>query len=313
MWNEFPEQIDIPLANWVNRLVSWLLVTFGDVFDAISTATLWILLRVESAFTAIPWPVMLVLVAVAGALSTRSKLTTVMLVALMVMVGAFGYWHLAMLTLSIIVTSVVISVAIGLPLGILAARSDRAETIMRPLLDGAQTMPSFVYLVPALMFFGLGKVPAVMATVIYAMPPMIRLTSLGIRTVTEGAIEAAEAYGATPRQILFDVQLPLALPTIMAGVNQTTMMALAMVVIASMIGTTTVGSEVLMAIQRIDPDAAPRPGSPSWPSPSSSTASPRALPSVTSARSREPPGIAPRQPIRSVGVHDRLVPGDYGS
>ncbi|ACZ40769.1 ABC transporter permease [Sphaerobacter thermophilus] len=253
MWNEFPEQIDIPLANWVNRLVSWLLVTFGDVFDAISTATLWILLRVESAFTAIPWPVMLVLVAVAGALSTRSKLTTVMLVALMVMVGAFGYWHLAMLTLSIIVTSVVISVAIGLPLGILAARSDRAETIMRPLLDGAQTMPSFVYLVPALMFFGLGKVPAVMATVIYAMPPMIRLTSLGIRTVTEGAIEAAEAYGATPRQILFDVQLPLALPTIMAGVNQTTMMALAMVVIASMIGTTTVGSEVLMAIQRIDP------------------------------------------------------------
>ncbi|MFO7272190.1 ABC transporter permease [Sphaerobacter thermophilus] len=253
MWNEFPEQIDIPLANWVNRLVSWLLVTFGDVFDAISTATLWILLRVESAFTAIPWPVMLVLVAVAGALSTRSKLTTVMLVALMVMVGAFGYWHLAMLTLSIIVTSVVISVAIGLPLGILAARSDRAETIMRPLLDGAQTMPSFVYLVPALMFFGLGKVPAVMATVIYAMPPMIRLTSLGIRTVTEAAIEAAEAYGATPRQILFDVQLPLALPTIMAGVNQTTMMALAMVVIASMIGTTTVGSEVLMAIQRIDP------------------------------------------------------------
>lgn len=253
MWNEFPEQIDIPLANWVNRLVSWLLVTFGDVFDAISTATLWILLRVESAVTAIPWPVMLVLVAVAGALSTRSKLTTVMLVALMVMVGAFGYWHLAMLTLSIIVTSVVISVAIGLPLGILAARSDRAETIMRPLLDGAQTMPSFVYLVPALMFFGLGKVPAVMATVIYAMPPMIRLTSLGIRTVTEAAIEAAEAYGATPRQILFDVQLPLALPTIMAGVNQTTMMALAMVVIASMIGTTTVGSEVLMAIQRIDP------------------------------------------------------------
>lgn len=253
MWNEFPEQIDIPLANWVNRLVSWLLVTFGDVFDAISTATLWILLRVESAFTAIPWPVMLVLVAVAGALSTRSKLTTVMLVALMVMVGAFGYWHLAMLTLSIIVTSVVISVAIGLPLGILAARSDRAETIMRPLLDGAQTMPSFVYLVPALMFFGLGKVPAVMATVIYAMPPMIRLTSLGIRTVTEAAIEAAEAYGATPRQILFDVQLPLALPTIMAGVNQTTMMALAMVVIASMIGTTTVGSEVLMAFQRIDP------------------------------------------------------------
>lgn len=253
MWNEFPEQIDIPLANWVNRLVSWLLVTFGDVFDAISTATLWILLRVESGFTAIPWPVMLVLVAVAGALSTRSKLTTVMLVTLMVMVGAFGYWHLAMLTLSIIVTSVVISVAIGLPLGILAARSDRAETIMRPLLDGAQTMPSFVYLVPALMFFGLGKVPAVMATVIYAMPPMIRLTSLGIRTVTEAAIEAAEAYGATPRQILFDVQLPLALPTIMAGVNQTTMMALAMVVIASMIGTTTVGSEVLMAIQRIDP------------------------------------------------------------
>jgi glycine betaine/proline transport system permease protein len=169
------------------------------------------------------------------------------------MVGSFGYWQLAMSTLAIIFASVLISLLIGLPLGVLAARSDTADTILRPILDGAQTMPAFVYLIPAMMFFGLGMVPAVIATVTYAVPPLIRLTNLGIRTVTQSAVEAATAYGATSRQVLRDVQLPLALPSIMAGVNQTTMMALAMVVIASMIGARGVGEEVLISINRIDP------------------------------------------------------------
>lgn len=132
------------------------------------------------------------------------------------------------------------------------ARSDRAERLLKPLLDAMQTMPSFVYLIPALMFFGMGKVPAMFATIIYAVPPVIRLTNVGIRTVDIEALEAAKAFGATPKQILFDVQLPLAKPSIMVGINQTTMMALAMVVIGSMIGAKGLGMEVLLAISRIE-------------------------------------------------------------
>jgi len=131
------------------------------------------------------------------------------------------------------------------------ARSDRAESILKPILDGMQTMPSFVYLIPALMFFGLGKVPAIIATIIYAVPPVISLTNVGIRTVDREAVEAAREFGATPKMVLFDVQLPLAKPSIMVGVNQTTMMALAMVVIGSMIGAKGLGMEVLLAISRI--------------------------------------------------------------
>jgi glycine betaine/proline transport system permease protein len=253
MWNEFPSEIEIPLRHWVNDLVRWLLTTFSALFDAISTVILWVLLRIEQGLVWIPWPVMLALIAVAAWYGTRTKLATGVLVGLMVMIGMFGYWNLAMLTLSIVIASVIISFFIGLPIGIVSARSDTAEAFIRPVLDGAQTMPAFVYLIPAMMFFGLGRVPAVIATVTYAVPPLIRLTNLGIRSVSKPAIEAATAYGATPRQILRDVQLPLALPTIMAGVNQVTMMALAMVVIASMIGARGLGEEVLLSIQRIDP------------------------------------------------------------
>lgn len=251
-WTEFPEDVRIPLADWVNRLVNWLLVTFESVFDGISEVILWILLRIQDFLLFVPWPVMLLAIAVGAWVSTRSKLTTIVLVLLLAMIGTFGFWDLAMITLAIIVASVLISVIIGLPIGILTAQNDRAETAIRPILDGMQTMPSFVYLIPAMMFFGLGKVPAVIATVVYSVPPLIRLTNLGIRRVTPSAIEAADAYGATSMQVLRDVKLPLALPSIMAGLNQTTMMALAMVVIASMIGAGGVGEEVLLAIQRIN-------------------------------------------------------------
>jgi len=167
-------------------------------------------------------------------------------------IGMLGYWDLAMMTLALIFAAVLISLAIGLPTGILMARNDRFASLLKPVLDAMQTMPSFVYLIPALMFFGLGKVPAVFATIIYAVPPVIRLTNVGIRGVPQSVVEAARAFGATSRQILFEVQLPLAFPSIMVGINQTTMMALAMVVIASMIGARGLGMEVLLAINRIE-------------------------------------------------------------
>lgn len=255
---EFPQEVfgiqtDIPAADWVDRLVSWLLQTFNVVFDEISAFILQrLMLPIENFLVAIPWPVVFIVIGVLAWISTRSKLTTMVLLALMAMVGTFDLWNLTMTTLALVIASVALALAIGLPVGILAAQSEKVNTVLRPLLDGMQTMPSFIYLIPAMMFFGLGMVPAVMATVVYAVPPLIRLTALGIHGVTPSAIEAAKAYGATRGQILKDVQLPLAMPAIMAGVNQTMMMALAMVVIASMIGARGLGAEVLLAINRIE-------------------------------------------------------------
>jgi glycine betaine/proline transport system permease protein len=171
---------------------------------------------------------------------------------MLVLIGSFGYWDLAMMTLAIIFASVIISLALGIPTGILMARSNILQSILKPLLDAMQTMPSFVYLIPALMLFGMGKVPAVFATIIYAIPPVIRLTNIGIRQMPKSVIEVAQAFGSTPRQILHEVQILLAIPSIMVGINQTTMMALSMVVIASMIGARGLGMQVLIAINRIE-------------------------------------------------------------
>jgi glycine betaine/proline transport system permease protein len=206
----------------------------------------------EDLFLFVPWFVIILLVGLAGWKLIRSVKTGVLFMVLMTMIGFFGYWELAMQTLALVISSVVFALLIGLPLGIQMARSNRTERILKPLLDAMQTMPSFVYLIPALMFFGMGKVPSMFATIIYAVPPVIRLTNVGIRTVDIEAVEAAKAFGATSRQILFDVQLPLAKPSIMVGINQTTMMALAMVVIGSMIGAKGLGMEVLLAIGRIE-------------------------------------------------------------
>lgn len=166
-------------------------------------------------------------------------------------IGAVGLWEEAMTTLAVVGMATFISIVIALPTGIAMAKSDRLESIVRPILDAMQTMPSFVYLVPALMLFGLGKVPAVIATLIYAVPPGIRLTNLGIRLVDKGLLEAAEAFGTTSRQMLFKVQLPVAMPTIMTGVNQVIMAALSMVVIASLVGASGLGIEVLHGIARL--------------------------------------------------------------
>ncbi|CAI8029196.1 Glycine betaine/choline transport system permease protein OusW [Geodia barretti] len=162
-------------------------------------------------------------------------------------------WDSAVETIAIIVFSVALSVMIALPLGIMGGRSDRVDSLIRPILDGMQTMPSYVYLVPGILFFELGYTPAVIATVIYAVPPAIRLTNLGIRQVSPETVEAARSFGASPLQLLAKVQMPLALPTIMAGINQTTMLALSMVVIASLVGASGLGEDVFRALQRQDP------------------------------------------------------------
>ena len=249
---EFPEFIQLPFAEWVDAIMYWVLTNWGGFFDAVGTGILQILLYIEKFLLWLPWFVIVILVALLAWRVMRHWAAGVIMAVFMVIIGSFGYWDLSMMTLAVIIAAVIISLVIGIPTGIIMARSDRVERIIRPVLDAMQTMPSFVYLIPALMLFGLGKVPAVFATIIYAAPPVIRLTNVGIRQVPQSIIEAATAFGSNGRQVLFEVQVPLAVPSIMVGINQTTMMALAMVVIASMIGARGLGLEVLLAINRIE-------------------------------------------------------------
>ena len=220
------------------------------VFDFIGIVVKKVLTWIEDALLWVPYPVLICGVALlawrmasfeVGIFSACSLLT----------IGFVGLWPSAMETLSLMVTAVAVSSFMAIPIGIIAARSNKVDEGLRPLLDTMQTMPSFVYLVPAIFFFGLGNVPAVIATIIYAVPPAIRLTNLGIRQVSPDTLEAATAFGATPLQLLLKVQMPLALPTIMAGINQTTMMALAMVVVASLVGAGGLGADVLKAIGQL--------------------------------------------------------------
>ncbi|MES9872955.1 MAG: proline/glycine betaine ABC transporter permease [Candidatus Sedimenticola sp. 6PFRAG7] len=222
--------------------------SYGDIIESIFDPLLSFLIWFEKLLLASPWwAVLLGLVALVFAASRSWKLSLSVIVAFL-LIGYFGMWDNTMRTLSIITVSTLLSIAIGVPVGILMARSDRAQSMITPLLDIMQTMPAFVYLIPVVMLLGIGKIPGVIAVVIYAIPPVIRLTNLGIRLVDKEVLEAAAAYGASMRQRLFGVQLPLAMPTIMAGINQTIMMALAMVVIASMIGVKGLGQPVLKSI-----------------------------------------------------------------
>lgn len=253
MW-EFPESWEFgkAVSRWIDDAVDWVVVNGDPFFDAINSLVLRLLLvPVEDLLLWLPW---WLLVGATGFLAWRlvgwkmGAITTVLALAL----AFLGLFDLAMQTLAIVLVATVLTVGLGLPLGILGAKSDQFDAAMRPILDGMQTLPSFVYLVPAIMLFGLGKTPAVMAVVIYAIAPIIRLTNLGIRQVDPEVVEAARAFGSTSRQVLTKVQLPMALPTVMAGVNQTIMMALAMVVIASMIGAKGLGIEVLNGLARLE-------------------------------------------------------------
>lgn len=246
----FPD-IKFELGSYIQEGIYWITEHFAAFLDVLSKGVLAFLLVIEKALNGIPWWVILLLIFFLG-FRYKSFFSGVLYAGLLFMIGTFGYWGEMMDTLAIVLTSVVISILFGVPLGILSAHQSRLEKLIRPLLDAMQTMPSFVYLIPAMMFFGLGKVPAVFATIIYALPPVIRLTSLGIQNVAPDMVEAAKSFGSSEWQVLTKVQLPQAMPTIMTGINQTTMMALSMVVIASMVGAQGLGYEVLTAINRID-------------------------------------------------------------
>ena len=240
------------VSGWVNDTVDWLVV-YGDPFFTVINIGLlrYLLVPLEKWLLSLPWWLVIGVIALTAYRIVGSKFSAVAVV-LMLTLTVLGMFDKAMSTLALLTVATLLSVVLGIPAGILAARSDRYNAVQRPILDMMQTMPSFVYLIPVLMLFGLGKVPAIIATVIYAVPPIIRLTNLGIRLVDTSVIEAAQAFGTTPNQLLFKVQIPLAMPTVMAGLNQTIMMALAMVVIAAIIGAKGLGVEVLNGIARLD-------------------------------------------------------------
>ncbi|WP_136679291.1 proline/glycine betaine ABC transporter permease [Neptunomonas sp. XY-337] len=221
---------------------------YGDVIESFFDPLLTFLVWFEKLLLSTPWWLMIaIIVGLVFAASRSWKLCAGVLVSFL-LIGYFGMWNDTMRTMSIITVCTLVAIGLGIPIGILMARSDRAQNIITPMLDVMQTMPAFVYLIPVVMLLGIGKIPGVIAVVIYAIPPVIRLTNLGIRLVDREVLEAATAYGANARQRLLGVQLPLALPTIMAGINQTIMMALSMVVIASMIGVKGLGQPVLKSI-----------------------------------------------------------------
>lgn len=221
---------------------------YGDAIEVVFEPLRHFLIWSENLLTNTPWPIILIVVAAIAWGASRSVKITIASIVTLCLIGAFGMWGDTMKTISMILTSTLLAIAVGLPIGILMSRSDRVQGFVNPILDVMQTMPSFVYLIPVVMLLGIGKVPGLIAVVIYAIPPMIRLTNLGIRQVDSEVLEAADAFGSSKWQRLVKAELPLALPTIMAGINQTIMMALAMVVIASMIGVQGLGQPVLKAI-----------------------------------------------------------------
>jgi len=248
----FPQSLQFSIRGPINDFVEYLVINYGFVFKAISHVILQAILFCEWILRGLPWWAILIVFLVLAWVAAR-RVTLVLLVGVMLLlVGALGLWDLTMQTLALMLMATLISVTIGVPMGIWLAKSQLVRNITLPALDIMQTMPSFVYLIPAIMLFGLGKVPAVLATIVYAVPPLIRLTDLGIRQVDREVVEAATAFGGSPTQILFGVELPLARPTIMAGLNQTIMMALSMVVVASMIGARGLGEQVLNGIQTLD-------------------------------------------------------------
>lgn len=241
----------IPVGQWVDQSVRYLLDHDANGFDAVGKAIESFAAVVEHGLQAVPtWLLMTFFVAIGlWRVGWRFAIFTA---CSLFLIYATDFWNQTVVTLGLTLSSTVISLMIGIPLGIWTAKNKVVQTIVRPVLDLMQTMPAFVYLIPAAMLFGLGRVPGILATVIFAMPPAVRLTSLGIKHVNREIVEAGLAFGCTPWQLLYKVQFPNALPSIMQGVNQTIMMALSMVIIASMVGAGGLGNDVLASIQRLD-------------------------------------------------------------
>ena len=248
---KFPFQINIDVEA-IDKAVRDFAVAFDVILKMIRNGLNGLLNSIQTLLTVIPWWAFVLLVIFLGFKQTGKIKTGIVYGLMLTSIGIVGLWGLMLTTLSIVIASVTLSILMGFPIGILISTSDRANRWVRPILDTMQTMPVFVYLIPAVLLFGLGKTPAVIATTIYAIVPIIRLTNLGIRQVDTEVVEAAKAFGSTKSQAMMKVQIPQAWPTIMAGVNQTLMMAMAMVVTASMIGAAGLGMEVLISVNRVE-------------------------------------------------------------
>ncbi|MDD3230098.1 MAG: ABC transporter permease subunit [Oscillospiraceae bacterium] len=247
----FPDIFDLDTSAIDNAVRSFAVSAEG-MLDVIKGGLNGLVNFIGMILMYIPWPVFLLLIFWAGWRIRKSLKSGILYAVLIFLIGAVGLWNLMRTTLSVVLASVAIALVIGIPIGILISNSEKANKIVRPILDTMQTMPVFVYLIPALLLFGTGNASGVIATVIYAVVPVIRLTSLGIRQVDKEVVEAAKSFGSTKGQLLRKVQIPQAMPTIMTGVNQTLMMAMAMVVTTSMIGVRGLGMEVLNAVNRIE-------------------------------------------------------------
>lgn len=244
-----------PLGDWVSNGAEWvvnsLVQNATPFFDAIQMPIAWLLAFLDSSLNAIPWPLIVLAFLVIGWLNSGWRIGVMAAISITI-TGFLGYWELTMTTLAMVLTALLFSIVIGVPLGIWASRSDQVDSTTRVVLDGMQTIHPFVYLVPIVMLLGIGQVPGTIATIIFALPPIVRLTNLGIRQVSSEVVEAGRAFGSNDRQLLFDVQIPLALPTIMAGLNQTLMLSLSMVVIVALIAGGGLGSEILRSVGRLD-------------------------------------------------------------
>jgi len=241
----------IPLDVWVSQFVDWLVDNYRDVFQALKWPVEQTLNGFDAGLNALS-PLIVIAVLAFAAWKFSGKGLAIFTVISLTVIGLLGLWMETMTTLAMVLSSVIFCALVGIPLGIWAGRSDNFEAGLRPVLDAMQTTPAFVYLVPIVMLFSVGNVAGVLATIVFALPPIIRLTSLGIRQVHPELVEAAQAFGATNRQVLLRVQVPLAMPTILAGLNQTIMMALSMVVIAALIGAGGLGSPVILGLNTLD-------------------------------------------------------------
>lgn len=246
----FDEQL-IPLDEWVQAAVDWLVLNYRDYFQIIKAPVEISLKGLEWLLASLP-PFVVILLFAVIAWRYAGKRVTLFSILTFLLIGYLGLWDYTMTTLAMVICAVVFCAVVGVPLGIMAGRSDRFEMYLRPFLDVMQTTPPFVYLVPVVMLFSIGTVSGVLATIVFALPPIIRLTSLGIRQVHPELVEAAVAFGATPWQVLRKVQFPLAMPSVMAGLNQTIMMALSMVVIAALIGAGGLGNPVVQGLNTLE-------------------------------------------------------------